>query len=177
MSISKPLKVIFPALLLPAFMFIFLVGSVFSATLTLTKIGALDTSGKLYSEWWYSSTTAVLSGAATDGTQVSVKVDEQANQVNVASGVWSYTLTGEAKDYNIVISQGDENITFVLHLGQAYPTDATSEEITEGVPDTGFNQIIAITLGTGIILLASYFYFWGDLKKKSVFEAKIIRED
>jgi hypothetical protein len=45
------------------------------------------------------------------------------------------------------------------------------------VPETGYNQLIAISLGVGIVLLASYFYFWGDLKKKTVFEAIMIRED
>ncbi len=173
MSISKLSKVI-----LPVFLFSIIVGTVFSATLTLDKIGALDTAGNVYSEWWYSNTTATLSGKAADGSQVAVKIDAATNQVDVASGVWSYTLTGEQKDYNIEISQGAEKIAFVLHLGQAMPTGTDgSAETAEGVPETGFNQIIAISLGTGIILLASYFYFWGDLKKKSVFEAKIIKED
>jgi len=152
---------------------------VFSATLSLTKIGALDTAGKNYPEWWYTSTNTTLSGTAADGSQVSVKVNDTVNQVNVTSGAWSYTLTGESKDYNIEISQGAEKIFFVLHLGQTLPDNISggSSPQSEGVPETGYNQIIAISLGVGIILLASYFYFWGDLKKKTVFEARMIRED
>lgn len=152
---------------------------VFSAALSLTKIGSLDTAGKNYSEWWYTSTSATLSGTAADGSQVSVKVGETTNAVNVTSGAWSYDFTGENKDYNIEISQGSEKISFVLHLGQTLPGNvvAGSSPQSEGVPETGYNQIIAISLGVGIVLLASYFYFWGDSKKKTVFEARMIRED
>jgi len=132
---------------------------VFSASLSLTKIGSL--------------------GTAADGSQVSVKVGETTNAVNVTSGAWSYDFTGENKDYNIEISQGSEKISFVLHLGQTLPNNVTagSSPQSEGVPETGYNQIIAISLGVGIVLLASYFYFWGDSKKKTVFEARMIRED
>ena len=85
---------------------------VFSASLSLTKIGSLDTTGKNFSEWWYTQTSATLTGTAADGSQVSVKVGDAANNVNVTSGAWSYTLTGESKDYPIEISQGTEKITF-----------------------------------------------------------------
>lgn len=154
--------------------------NVFSATLSLTKIGSLDTAGKNYPEWWYTQTSAVLSGTAAEGSQVSVKVGDDTNPINVTSGTWSYTLTGEAKDYPIEISQGAEKITFVLHLGQMLPDNisaGSSPQTAGGVPETGYNQLIAISLGAGIVLLASYFYFWGDLKKKTVFEARMIRED
>ena len=152
---------------------------VFSATLSLTKIGSLDTAGKNYSEWWYTLTNATLSGTAADGSQVSVKVGDVTNVANVTSGAWSFDLTGESKDYTIEISQGSEKISFVLHLGQTLPDNITagSSPQPEGVPETGYNQIIAISLGVGIVLLASYFYFWGDSRKKPVFEARMIRED
>ncbi len=153
---------------------------VFSASLSLTKIGSLDTTGKNFSEWWYTQTSATLTGTAADGSQVSVKVGDAANNVNVTSGAWSYTLTGESKDYPIEISQGTEKITFTLHLGQMLPDtvpSGSSPQTAGAVPETGYNQLIAISLGVGIVLLASYFYFWGDLKKKTVFEAIMIRED
>ena len=158
---------------------VFSASHVFSASLSLTKIGALDTTGKTYSEWWYSQTSATLAGTAADGTQVSVKVGEAVNNVNVTSGTWSYALSGESKDYPIEISQGAEKISFTLHLGQVLPNTvvAGSSPQTGGVPETGYNQVIAISLGVGIVLLASYFYFWCDLKKKTVFEARMIRED
>lgn len=161
--------------------FLFMLPFFFSdaSSLSLTKIGALDTAGKNYTEWWYTNTSATLAGTAADGSQVTVKIGDQSNQVNVASGAWSYPFTGEGKDYNVEISQGSEKISFVLHLGQAYPGDASSGSApttaTE-VPETGYDQIIAISLGVGIVLLASYFYFWGDIKRKSVFETKIIKD-
>ncbi|KKS07429.1 hypothetical protein A3K01_00165 [candidate division WWE3 bacterium RIFOXYD1_FULL_43_17] len=153
---------------------------VFSASLSLTKIGAIDTTGNNYPEWWYTQTNATLTGTATDGSQVSVKVGDAVNNVNVASGIWSYDLSGESKDYPVEISQGAEKISFVLHLGQMLPdtvSAGSSPQTGSTVPETGYNQLIAISLGAGIVLLASYFYFWGDLKKRTVFEARMIRED
>ena len=162
------------------FVFFSFFSNVFSATLSLTKIGSLDTAGKNYPEWWYTQTSAVLSGTAAEGSQVAVKVGDAVNNVNVESGTWSYTLAGESKDYNIEISQGTEKIVFVLHLGQVIPNTVSADsspQNSNGVPETGYNQVVAISLGVGIVLLASYFYFWGDLKKKPVFEARMIRED
>ncbi len=150
----------------------------FGASLSLTKIGALDTSGKNYSEWWYTNTSVTLAGTAADGSQVTVKIGDQTNQVAVTSGTWSYPFTGESKDYNVEITQGSEKIAFVLHLGQALPSNISSGSApaASGVPETGYDQIIAISLGVGIVLLASYFYFWGDIKRKGVFETKIIKD-
>lgn len=176
MQINRVLK----ATLLTTILAVVFSSHVFSATLSLTKIGALDTTGKNYSEWWYTQTSATLAGIAVDGSQVTIKVGDAVNNVNVTSGAWSYTVTGEAKDYPIEISQGAEKISFTLHLGQMLPDNisaGSSPQTAGGVPETGYNQLIAISLGAGIVLLASYFYFWGDLKKKTVFEARMIRED
>jgi len=150
-----------------------------AASLSLTKIGSVDATGKNYTEWWYTNTSVTLAGTASDGSQVTVKIGDQSNQVNVSSGSWSYNFSGESKDYNVEISQGAEKIVFVLHLGQALPNNLSSGSApasANGVPETGYDQIIAISLGVGIVLLASYFYFWGDTKRKGVFETKIIKD-
>ncbi len=176
----KNLKTLFVLPLLA----IFSMFSVSAASLSLTKLGTIDTAGSNYSEWWYTNTSALLTGTAAVGQKVNIKVDSTAASVDPASsGAWSYQLTGESKDYKIEISQGSEKISFVLHLGQQLPQNITqgttnqTNQSTTPTPVTGFNQIIALSLGLGIILLASYFYFWGDTRKKSVFEAKMIKEN
>jgi hypothetical protein len=88
----------------------------------------------------------------------------------------------ETGDYPIEISQGEEKISFTLHMGQNMaPTGATQPSETEPgsapVPDTGYNQYVAFSFGIGIILLATYFYFSSDNKKNTVFESRVLKED
>ncbi|MBW6441911.1 hypothetical protein K0B04_03370 [Patescibacteria group bacterium] len=152
----------------------------FAATLSLQKIGAMDTGGNTYPEWWYTGTSPVLSGVAEIGTDVTVKVNETPSSVTPdSSGAWSYTTQLDTGDHNIVISQGENSISFILHLGQTMPSGTVSEtqESTTSVPETGFNQYVAISFGLGTILLATYFYFASDSNKKKVFETRMLKED
>lgn len=169
--------------LFPFFLFLLLTTFSFSAVLELKKIGALDTSGKVYPEWWYVGSSPVLSGVAETGKSVTIIIDENSNSVTPdSSGSWSYATQLENGDHNISISQGENKIVFVLHLGQNMPanigsTTSGSQPANTEVPETGFNQYIALSFGVGIILLATYFYFATDSNKKKVFENRIIREN
>jgi len=160
---------------------IFIAEASFGASLSLNKIGSLDLGGNMYSEWWYTGTKPTLYGTAEESSTVTVLVDGTEATTSVdTSGNWTYYLDKDEGDYSIVISQGEESISFILHLGQSVPSDLGSVESTEStssVPSTGFNQYIALMFGVGVVLLATYFYTVGDSHKKSVFETRVIKED
>ena len=166
-----------------SFLSTILFSNVFAASLSLLKIGALDTGGKVYPEWWYNGSGPVLSGMAAPGSAVSIKIGENMYTATPdASGTWSYSAALETGDYPIEISQGEEKISFTLHMGQNMaPTGTTQPSETEPgsapVPDTGYNQYVAFSFGIGIILLATYFYFSSDNKKNTVFESRVLKED
>lgn len=155
----------------------------FGGTLSLLKIGALDTGGKTYPEWWYKGPSPVLSGMATVGTDVTIKIGETSVTVKPdTAGAWTYATNLQNGDHVIQISQQPDSISFTLHLGQDMPAGSGTQPSTTQpgapvVPDTGFNQYVAASFGLGIILLATYFYFSTDSKKKTVFESRVLKED
>ena len=155
----------------------------FAATLQLHKIGALDLGGKTYPEWWYTGTNPVLYGVSGANSKVDIKIGENSYSVTSdASGAWSYLTVLDKGDYTISISQGAETLSLILHLGQNVPENigSTATESTQSatnVPTTGFNQYVALSFSFGVILLATYFYFSTDSKKKSVFENRMIKEE
>lgn len=152
-----------------------------AAGLELQKIGALDLGGKMYSEWWYTGTNPTFVGLADIGSTVNVKIGEtQYTSTPDAAGAWSLATTLEKGDYNIEITQGESKIIFVLHLGQSMPsgiiTSGSTPAPTE-VPETGFNQYLAMSFGMGIILLSTYLYFSSGSRGKTVFESRMLKED
>jgi hypothetical protein len=161
---------------------LFSVKLTFAATLELKKIGTLDTGGKVYPSWWYNGPSPVLSGVAEPSIEVSVKIGEVVGTATPdTSGAWSFATDLESGDHNIEISQGSEKISFVLHLGQTMPsgsnvTSPTSAEGETPVPDTGFDQYVALSLGAGLVLLSTYFYFSAGDNKKKIFESRMIKE-
>jgi hypothetical protein len=155
----------------------------FAGNLSLLKIGTLDTGGKTYPEWWYKGASPVLSGMASVGTDVTIRIGETSvTSTPDASGAWTYATNLENGDYVIQITQEPDTISFTLHLGQDMNAGATTQPSTTQpgdpvVPDTGFNQYVAASFGMGIILLSTYFYFSTDNKKKTVFESRVLKED
>jgi len=153
----------------------------YSATLQLTKIGALDLGGKMYSEWWYTGTNPTFYGKANSDSDVTLKVgDKSYTARSNGTGDWNYYVELANGDYGISISQGSENISFKLHLGQGLPagvgSSAPQSTVSGGVPETGYNQTVALTFGLGIILLSSYLYVWGGGSKTAVFGRKIFKD-
>lgn len=153
----------------------------YSATLSVTKIGNLDLSGKMYSEWWYTGTNPTFYGTASPNSEVTVTLGtETFKTTSAASGLWSHSATLASGDYDVSFAQGAEKISFKLHLGQPLPENlgSTGQQASQSTtPSTGFDQIVYMCLGAGILLLATYFYIIGDPRRKSVFEAKILKED
>lgn len=150
----------------------------FCATLQVTKIGALDLAGKIYSEWWYTGTNPTFYGKASPNSEVTIVVGQNSFKTNSdANGDWSYVSAIQAGDYDINFSQGSEKVAFKLHLGQNLPDSSAPQVQQSTTPNTGHNQMVALALGGGVLLLATYFYITGDPRRKSIFEAKILKED
>lgn len=168
-------------LMLSSVLFSFFGTFAHAASLQVTKIGALDLAGQTYTEWWYKGTSPTIQGKAVASSQITIQVDSNPEALvsSDAQGNWSYPTTLEKGDYNFIIKQGAETVSFKVHMDQDLPlTQSTSQttESTTAVPVTGKDQMIALIFGTGVVLMASYLYIWGDTKRKSVFEAKIIKD-
>ncbi len=156
------------ALIILFFLLILPVSLSFAATLQLTKIGALDTGGKSYSEWWYTGPSPLLVGKATSNSDVKIKVDRKETTVkSSSSGDWSYQLAVSTGNVVVNISQGSEAVNFTLHLGQSLPATTAKQTSQSSVPNTGSNQMLAIMFGGGLLLLGSYLYFWGTDKVRA----------
>ena len=161
---------------LPLFIF---VSSALAASLQVTKIGNLDLGGKIYSEWWYTGTSPTFYGTANANSDISVKIGNDTSTVKSdGSGNWSYPTSLANGDYDVSFTQGQEVVSFKLHLGQNMPANigSTGQTSQSTTPTTGYDQLVYISLGVGILLLATYFYIVGDPRRKSVFEAKILEE-
>lgn len=164
-----------------------IVGSFFifsyASALQLNRIGSLDLGGKKYSEWWYTGTYPTLYGTADANADVNVDISGKVGKAKAdSSGNWSYFTASDKGDYKITLNSGDQTYSFTLHLGQNLPavvstTPPETTQTTTPVPVTGFNQVVALSLGAGILLFASYLYVWGGTPSKHlVFEKKILRE-
>ncbi len=137
--------------------------SVLAADLSLTNIGALDTTGKTYSEWWYTGTLPILKGTAENSSSVGITInDEEFSTSTDASGAWSfYSEKLVEGDHSVSISSGSQTYAFTLHLGQSFPSSlGSTPESTQstGVPDTGAGQLVALVSGVSAIALGWYFY-------------------
>lgn len=158
-----------------------------AATLSLTKIGAMDTGGKNYSEWWYTVENPSLSGTATKDTDVTIKVDDKSGTAKAdGSGNWTYSTATALGDHTVSISSGSEKYDFKLHITKELPSNlgGTSQSTASGagngtgngnaVPSTGLDQAVALGLGLGLTLLATYMYISGDNSDKVAIEKKIV---
>ncbi|HLB51856.1 hypothetical protein A3F07_04200 [candidate division WWE3 bacterium RIFCSPHIGHO2_12_FULL_38_15] len=151
----------------------------FAAVLTLEKIGALSTGGKMYSEWWYTGENPALSGKADPDVEVTVKVDDKSYVFDSgASGNWSVTPTNLTNgDRNVAITTDEGgSYSFKLHVGQNLPenlggTGGSATQSTTSAPTTGSNQIIGILLASTAFITAFYFY---NRNLKTSFEKNII---
>jgi hypothetical protein len=172
------MKLKIPAVLLIFTLYLFF--PLIAYALTLDNIGNLSTDGQVYNEWWYSGTNPTLSGTADPNSTVTVTVNEDtATTTADESGLWSYTSTNMPEgDYNITLASGGETMSFILHVGQAYPgttETVVSEESGAPVPETGFSQILGIMLSIAAFLTAVVVYYYNRSTVIPAFEKKVIK--
>lgn len=145
---------------------------VYAASFQLTKIGALDTTGKTYPEWWYTGTNPTFSGTASAGTKITVKVNDISAEITAnSSGAWSYKPAAmPIGDYYVSFTSTDGNYSFKLHITQTLPATfgSTVPQSTPAatVPDTGSNQLIMGTVALSLGLLGVYFLI--DSRKRAL---------
>lgn len=185
-------KTYLPAL---AFLLVTLISLSFSsiaflASLSLTKIGALNTNGSVYSEWWYTKENPTLSGTAETGASVAITIDDASSSVTAdSSGVWSFSSTTLLNgDHTVKISSSGNEYSFTLHVGSTVPADVgssssgssstngsdTTPQTTSAVPETGFDQLFPMLISAGLIGFGVYFY--KSQNAKGVFEREITQD-
>lgn len=173
------LKRILSVLILGAF--VAFSNSAFAASLTLTKIGALDTGGNTYPQWWYTASSPVFAGTADAGATVNVTINGSSDAVTAdSSGNWTYASSLGEGDHNIMFESGGVSYSFLLSITPTLPESFTSNTTTETsqstvpVPDTGMNHIAGFVVAVSAIALGTYFYDRKNTNKE--FENRILKD-
>ena len=180
MTCHKKFSVIAIAFLLSLF------AHVNAASLSLTKIGALDTGGATYSDWWYTGTSPTLAGTAGSSADVSIKIGDDTSSVTADSGGnWTYATSLEENDYSITISSGDESYAFTLHAGQVMPADVgssdsseTTEETAETTstePATGYPQVFGLATSISLLGIGAYLYLKNKKSTKRAYVRSVLK--
>lgn len=140
--------------LLTAFVALFALATVVHAdTLVLTHIGAMETKGVKYNQWWYEPQQVVLKGTGSKLANIDITIDGKFNTIKSdASGKWSYNLgTLDIADHQIRVGSGEESYSFLLTIGSAKPADA--ENTKGGLPEAGNYLPLVGMLGVGAFLV------------------------
>ncbi len=138
-----------------------------AAGLTLTGIGTVDTTGKSYPQWWYTSLRPTLKGMAAPSAQITITAGALSGTVTAdASGNWSWVPTQDltAGDNAIKITSGTDTLSFTLTTGSDVPANTASGSAKvstiSALPATGatfptiFLGILGISaMGLGIFKL------------------------
>lgn len=133
--------------------------SVLAASLSLTKIGALNIGNKQISgQWYYTSTNPTLYGTAGEGSNVVINIDGTEGSATAdASGNWQFysdKLTNG--NHQVAISSGSESFGFSLNIGQDVPADLNSATVSasgNAVPVTGSTSSLITYVGISAALL------------------------
>lgn len=143
-------------------LFLLNVFSVFASGFQLKAIGALDVTGAVSQEWWYSAVNPRLSGITPVGSAVTVKIDGTDNSATVdAAGNWSYSPAALTNgDHTVVISSTAGSQTFTLHIGSV-PATVTAPK-TSSTPVVGTREVtLALWLGAAVLLVSGILLYPG----------------
>ncbi|QQS39334.1 hypothetical protein IPM62_01845 [Candidatus Woesebacteria bacterium] len=149
----------FLSLVLASFFLVTYVSLAHAASLTVTSIGSLDTSGTFYPSWWYTKENPTLSGTAVAGSTVTVDIDTKATNTTAnASGVWSLTPTTlTAGEHLVTVMSGSETVSFKLAIGNDVPASSATQSATpsatlpQTLPDAGFGGYTIALLVFGLV--------------------------
>lgn len=149
--------------------------NVLASSLTLDTIGALSTSGKKYSEWWYTAQNPTLTGKAEDDQKVKIIIDDKTKETKAnSSGRWTQATTMTNGKHSVKIVAGAESYAFTLNIGSAMPSASTAStsQSSAAVPGTGFHQMYFILVAIYLLILGAYFYHKNFVKE--AFEKKVL---
>ncbi len=155
--------------------------NVYAASIVVTKIGALDTGGNTYPQWWYTASNPVFAGTATAGATVNVTVNDTTTTVKADdSGNWTYASSLSTGEHTLKFEADGSSYSFLLSITQTLPesfSSGTSVETTQStvpVPDTGVNTVAGLVVAVSAIALGTYFYDRNNTKK--AFENSVINK-
>jgi len=121
------------------FLSLFIAIPVFAETLVLTHIGAMETKGVKYNQWWYEPQQIKLKGTGSKSANIDITVDGKFNTIksDITNGAWSYDLgTMTVADHSIIIGSGEESYSFILTVGSPQPKDMKGTT-KGGLPEAG----------------------------------------
>jgi hypothetical protein len=151
-----------------------------AASLSLTSIGALNTAGNRYSEWWYTGTSPLLMGTAGNGDEVTINVNGDSHKATAdSSGNWSYQTSLDKGDYPVTIASGSESYGFTLHLGQSVPANVStgsgeSSQSTGSVPTTGYPMAAGLAISVGLLSAGAYAYIKAKRNTKKAYVKSVL---
>lgn len=141
----------------------FLAAPIYAASLSLTAIGNVDTSGKSgVKAWYYTSSHPKLGGTGAANADVSIKVGNVSGTAKAdASGNWSWQTTQDFTqgENQVTVTSGTETLSFTLVIGQAGPSETASSGTKGGeLPKAGVIEwtILGSMLGLLFIGLGIY---------------------
>lgn len=137
------------------FWLVVLVSPIFASGFQLKAIGAMDVTGTMSKEWWYTSANPSLSGITAAGSAVTVTIDSVDYQAAVdGSGNWSYNPTTLAEgDHSVTLSSAAGSQSFTLHIG-AVPENVAAPTQPETPVAGSAAQTLAVWLG-GLLVVAA----------------------
>lgn len=153
---------IFISILFITFFTLFFSHNVYAADFTLTHIGAMETKGVRYNQWWYEPVQVVLKGTGSKKANIDISIDGKTETIKSdPEGNWSYNLgTLDIADHHVRIGSGDESYSFILTIGSAPSADMSTTK--GGLPEAGIMGPLIGIVGIGALLVLYSF------KKKEV---------
>lgn len=144
---------IFISVVFITFFTLFFSLSVKAADFTLTHIGAMETKGVRYNQWWYEPVQVVLKGTGSKMANIDITIDGKTETIKTdPEGKWSYNLgTLEIADHQLRIGSGGDSYSFILTIGSAPPADMNTTK--GGLPEAGIMGPLVGIIGIGALLV------------------------
>ena len=134
---------------------------VFASGFQLKSIGAMDVTGAVSTEWWYTSVNPNLSGIASPDATVTITVDGSQNQVTAdGSGIWGFNSTALTDgDHSVVLTSDGGSQSFTLHIGATLPADLTAPATTDLPVAGSMDTTAALWLGAMLLMLGGVVFY------------------
>ena len=144
---------IYISALLFSFISLFFSQTVLASEFTLTHIGAMETKGVRYNQWWYEPQQVVLKGTGSKLANIDITLDGRTQTIKSDSeGIWSHNLgTLDIADHQVQIGSGTDLYSFVLTIGSSPPADMNSTK--GGLPEAGIVGPLVGIVGIGALLV------------------------
>lgn len=136
------------------FLLLFITLPVFADSLVLTHIGAMETRGVKYNQWWYEPQQVKLKGTGSKGANIDITIDGKLEtiKVDITEGKWIYDLgTLAVADHSVVVGSGGDLYSFILTVGSTKPADMSGTK--GGLPEAGQMIPLLIVIGAAGLLI------------------------